>query len=192
MDAFLDGLRLAVAYATIASLGLMTAITIWMSQHPDTSITMLSVTFVLMVYQYHKQMRRFIRVFLLWPPVRWYHRLIRKPIRYLAGGIMARWRRAIVADELDDTLARLCYEDHLITQEQYRHMSKIIGKSLGLTDLVPKKRNPISLRQRVLTNIAMLKDVSVAAVENRLRRLEKAKAPKAEGKLDFLKKRNAA
>lgn len=194
MDAFLETLRITAAYAAVGYLGLMAAAGLWVSQHPDTALAITVVTLVLLWWQYSKQIRRFVRVFLLWPPVRWYHKLVRKPIRYLAGGIMARWKRAVVADELDDALMRLCYEKHLISKQDYRRMSTLIGQALGLTDMVAKKKNQLGIRKRVLANIAEVSNETIEAVAAKLERI-KPKAKKQSvttGQLDFLKRRNAA
>lgn len=195
MDAFLGWLQVTAAYAAVGYLGLMAATELWVSQHPDTTIVMLVATVALLWYRYHIQIRRFVRVFLIWPPIRWYHRLIRKPIRYITGGIMARWKRAVVADELDDTLMRLCYEEHIISKQDYRRMSTLIGQALGYTDLVAKKKHRLGVRQRILANIAELKSTTVESVAASLETMKyrtKRKAKVETGSLTYLKNRNVA
>lgn len=196
MDAssVLEWLRITAAYAAVGYLGLMAATGLWVSQHPDTALTLTIVTTVLLWWQYSKQIRRFVRVFLLWPPVRWYHRLIRKPIRYMTGVIMARWKRAVVADELDETLQRLCYEKCLISKQDYRRMSTLIGQALGLTDMVAKKKSKIGIRKRVLANIAEISNETIEAVAAKLQRIKPAKKQTVTtGSLSYLeKRRNAA
>lgn len=194
MDAFLGWLQITAAYAAVGYLGLMAASGLWVSQHPDYAITITLATVGLLWWNYSMQIRRFIRVFLLWPPVRWYHKLVRKPIRYMTGVIMARWKRAVVADELDETLARLCYEDHLISKQDYRRMSTLIGQALGLTDMVAKKNNQIGIRKRVLANIAAISNETVEAVAAKLQAIKpKKKQTATAGSLEYLnKRRNAA
>jgi hypothetical protein len=195
MDAFLGWLQVTAAYAAVGYLGLMAATALWVSQHPDTAIVVTLATSLLLWYQYSKQIKRFIRVFLLWPPVRWYHRLVRKPIRYMTGVIMARWKRAVVADELDETLARLCYEKGIISKQDYRRMSTLIGQALGLTDLVAKKNNQIGIRKRVLANIAAISNETVEAVAAKLQGIKpkaKVKQTVTTGSLNYLKGRKAA
>jgi len=193
-SAVLEWLRITAAYAAVGWLGLTVATGLWVSQHPDTAVVVIAATSGAIWWRYGAQIRRFTRVFLLWPPVRWYHKLVRKPIRYLAGGIMARWRYALVADKIDDLLMKLCYEDHLITKEQYRHLSKQIGQTCGLTDMVPRKRSPINIRLRVLENVAALKGTSVKAVENSYGWLlnRTKKGPVKTETLNFLKDRKSA
>ena len=193
MDAFMGWLQVTAAYAAVGYLGLMAATGLWVSQHPDYAITVTLATLGLLWWQYSTQIKRFVRVFLLWPPVRWYHRLVRKPIRYMTGVIMARWKRAIVADELDDTLMKLCYEDHLISKQDYRRMSTLIGQALGLTDMVAKKKNKLGIRKRVLANIAEISNETVEAVAAKLQGIKPAKKqPVATGQLNYLKGRKAA
>ncbi len=74
MDAFLGWLQVTTAYAAVGYLGIMAATGLWVSQHPDTAIVTIVAIVLLLWYRYHVQIRRFIRVFLLWPPIRWYHK----------------------------------------------------------------------------------------------------------------------
>lgn len=193
MDAFLEMVRISAAYAAVGTLGIMVASGLWVSQHPDTAAVISIATTVLLWWQYSKQIRRFVRVCLLWPPKRWYHKLVRKPIRYLAGGIMARWKRAVVADELDETLARLCYERHIISKQDYLRMSTLIGQALGLTDMVAKKKNKLGIRKRVLANIAEISNETVEAVAAKLQGIKPTKKqPVTTGRLEYLNKRRTA
>lgn len=194
MDAFLAWLQVTVAYAAVGYLGITVAASLWVSQHPDTALVVVAATSAAIWWRYSVQIKRFVKVFLIWPPIRWYHRLVRKPIRRLAGVIMARWKRAVLADMLDDTLMKACYEDHLISKQDYRRMSTIIGQSLGLTDMVAKKKNKLGIRKRVLANIAEISNETIEAVAAKLQGLKpKKKQTATAGSLDYLnKRRNAA
>jgi VIT1/CCC1 family predicted Fe2+/Mn2+ transporter len=106
---------------------------------------------------------------------------------------MARWKRAVVADELDDKLMELCYEKHLISKQDYRRMSTIIGEALGLTDMVAKKKNKLGIRKRVLANIAAISNETVEAVAAKLQGIKlKEKQTAKAGSLNYLKGRKAA
>jgi hypothetical protein len=122
-------------------------------QNPEVTTVVSTLLALAIGWHFFKPVRRMLRWYVFWPIGRLNYRLIKRPVRLILGGIMAKWKMKVVADELDETLMKLCYEAHIISPEQYRRISNTVGKALGMSDLVTRKLHKEGVKRRVQMNV---------------------------------------
>jgi len=78
---------------------------------------------------------------------RWFsHRVRKHPVTRRAGGyVMAKWERSLVADILHDALFHANLSGKL-SDKQYDRWQRIVGKGMGLPDLLPRKIHRMALK----------------------------------------------
>lgn len=140
------------------AVGLLLSIIIAMVfEFPGTSAGVYFVILHMALWYAFKTYRRYMRWYLVWPVGRMWYKIVLRPVRYLSQVVMAKWKKEIVADRLDDALMKLCYDEKVLTKHQYRRLSSQLGKALGINDLVSKKLHPMSIRREVTANIESVK-----------------------------------
>lgn len=164
MDAILQVAHTVATYAPVITqtMGMVVIMFIAfaasvMVDNPD--VTMATCLLLALAISWHafKPIRRFLRWAIIWPIQRMFYRIVRRPVRLLLGGIMARWKTTVVADRLDDTLSKLCYDEGIISKQEYRRLSNLVGKALGIGDLVTKKLSKQGIKHTVLKNIGVMR-----------------------------------
>lgn len=171
MDAILQVAHTVATYAPIITqtMGMVVIMFIAfaasvMVDNPD--VTMATCLLLALAISWHafKPIRRFLRWAIIWPIQRMFYRIVRRPVRLLLGGIMARWKYSIIADRLEDTLSKLWLEEHLISRQEYRRLSDLLGKALGLSDLVGRKTCKEGIKHTVLQNIGVMRATPAISV----------------------------
>lgn len=165
MDAINTVAHTVYTYAALGTQGvaiigffLMTLLATAMLNNPDVTMVVCILLALAISWHIFRPIRRFIRVFVTWPLGRLSYRLVKRPVRQFVGGIMARWKTAVVADRLNDTLEKLCYDDHVLSPTEYRRLSNLLGKTMGLQDLRARKlTNKKGIERTVLENIGIMK-----------------------------------
>lgn len=198
MDAILQVAHAVSGYATliaqnvaIGGVILLTLLVMAMVNSPDITMIVCLLTALAISWHLFKQLRRFLRWFIIWPINRMFYRLVRRPVRLLLGGIMARWKTGIVADRLDDTLSKLCYDEHILSKQEYRRLSNLIGKALGIGDLVTKKVHKEGIKHTVLENIGLMRLTTSVPGPPKTVVVDKTYKPNVVS-LNYLRRRNPA
>lgn len=163
MDAIFHVANVIATYAAliaqnmaIGGIVLVSLLGMAMMHSPDTVMVACLLLALAIGWHFFKPVRRVLRWYLFWPIGRLFYRVVRRPVRLLLGGIMARWKTGIVADKLDDAMMEL-HVSGVLSKQEYRRLSNLIGKALGIGDLVTKKINPKGIEHTVLENIGLMK-----------------------------------
>src|SRR5712671_3581913 len=104
MDAILQVSHTIATYASIIAQNvavggvvLLSLLVMAMMNSPDVTMVVCLLTALVISWHMFKPIRRLLRGFIIWPINRMFYRLVRRPVRLLLGGIMARWKTSIVA-----------------------------------------------------------------------------------------------
>lgn len=178
----LSFLKATAPYAALIGIGLLVLV----SDHAEYFFPVAGIGALFLLWLHSKTARRAINWYILYPIQRFFHRN-RGPVQRLTGGIMAKWKKGLVADCLEDALFD-AYTKGTLSKQEYKKYSVLIGKALGLDDLLPKKNHKSAIKNRVKKNCAEMHDTGP-------KHPVPGKPDETTGKtfgLEFLKRRRAA
>src|SRR5690348_8300558 len=97
----------------------------------------LMLVFLIWASRHQKKLRRLQNWYLWFPIQRTIHRLFKSKRRRWRGWMMAKWKKSVVADIIDDALFDALVAKR-ISPHDYYELCKKIGDAIEVTEILPR------------------------------------------------------